>query len=337
MKKISFIKKMLIIVVGIMTMFVISCKEETEKEFLELVSESETYCVEGVMETHYMETSKQSSFKVLYKSQDQIKIVLKPVNSNDSQIILKNKDGVYVLVPTINKNFKIKSTWPDNGSYPYLLTSLTKDIANTSNPIITEDEETKTIETETKLYKEGETNKQKIVLDKETNLPKEVKVLDSGGELHVRVVFSKIQLDCEIDDKEFVVDDSMTTMRGQVEEDFSYENRSIKYPKYCPEGSTLSKEYTNASADGQNIISIMTYDGDNKFTIVQEYVNDKETITFAQESGYIIHVLGTPTIVKENGVQAFYEGVEYFVASDDLPVDEMIKVLASYMFTEEEK
>ena len=168
-------------------------------------------------------------------------------------------------------------------------------------------------------------------------MPKEVMVLDSKGELHIRVVFSKIELDCEIDDKEFVVNDSMTTMRGQVEDDFNYESRSIKYPKYCPEGSSLAKEYTNASADGLNISSIMTYDGENKFTIVQEYVNDKETITFAQETGYIIHVLGTPTIVKENGVQAFYEGIEYFVASEDLPVDEMIKVLASYMVTDEEK
>ncbi len=337
MKKISIIKKMFILIVCIMTFFVISCKEETEKEFMELMSEAGSYHIEGVMETHYLDTSKQSNFKVLYKSENQIKIVLKPVNSSDSQVILKNKDGVYVLVPTINKNFKIKSTWPDNGSYPYLLTSLTKDIANTSNPIITEDENTKTIETETKLYKDGESNKQKIILDKETNLPKEVMVLDSKGELHIRVVFSKIELDCEIDDKEFVVNDSMTTMRGQVEDDFNYESRSIKYPKYCPEGSSLAKEYTNASADGLNISSIMTYDGENKFTIVQEYVNDKETITFAQETGYIIHVLGTPTIVKENGVQAFYEGIEYFVASEDLPVDEMIKVLASYMVTDEEK
>ena len=162
MKKISIIKKMFILIVCIMTFFVISCKEETEKEFMELMSEAGSYHVEGVMETHYLDTSKQSNFKVLYKSENQIKIVLKPVNSNDSQVILKNKDGVYVLVPTINKNFKIKSTWPDNGSYPYLLTSLTKDIANTSNPIITEDENTKTIETETKLYKDGESNKQKI-------------------------------------------------------------------------------------------------------------------------------------------------------------------------------
>ena len=46
----------------------------------------------------------------------------------------------------------------------------------------------------------------------------------------------------------------------------------------------------------------MTYSGESAFTIVQEYINDKETITFSQETGYLIHVMGVPTILKENGV-----------------------------------
>ena len=330
----KYINSVLFIVL-LFTLFIfVSCKEETEKEFMEIVTETTSYELEGVMETHYMDTSKQSEFKVLYKSPDEIKITLTPVNGNDSQVILKNKDGVYVLVPSINKNFKIKSEWPKNGSYPYLLNSLAKDIANTQAPIITEDENTKTIETDTTLYKDATSNKQKIIFDKETNLPKEVQILDSEGKIYIRVVFTKIDLEKEIDEKEFVINDSMTTMRTQIDEDFKYDKRSIKYPRYCPEGSTLSKEFTQSSKDGLSVSSIMTYDGENKFTIVQEFINDKETIAFAQESGYLLHVFGVPTIIKENGVQAFYEGIEYTVASTDLPVEEMMKVLASYMVEE---
>lgn len=331
-------KKILILMLIISSFLLIGCGEkETEKEFMEIVTDSTSYKLEGVMETYYMETTKQSSFEVLYKSPDEIKITLTPVNGKDSQIIIKNSDGVYVLVPAINKNFKIKSDWPTNGSYPYLLTSLTKDIANTENPIITEDDDTKTIETDTLLYKDAVANKQKIILDKKTNLPKEVQVLDKQGNLYIKVVFTNIDLNKTLDSKEFVVDDSMTTMRSQITEEDVYSERKIKYPSYCPEGSKLSKEHTEASTDGKNVVSIMTYAGDNAFTIVQEYINDKETMALSYETGYIIHVLGHPTILKENALVTLYEGVEYTIASSELSLEEMVKILASYMIKKEEK
>lgn len=331
-------RKLLLLMLTFVLLCAFGCKQkDTEKEFMELITQSTTYKLEGVMETNYMEETKQSSFCVLYNSPDEIKIVLTPVNGKDSQIIIKNKEGVYVLVPAINKNFKIKSDWPSNGSYPYLLQSLTKDIANTENPVVTEDENTKTIETDTRFYKDAVANKQKIILDKKTNLPKEIQILDKQGNIYIRVVFTKIELDSKIDEKEFVVNDSMTTMRSKIEDEEIYGKREIKYPSYCPEGSKLEKEHTEASKDGKNVISIMTYTGTNDFTIVQEYINDRETMALSYETGYIIHVLGQPTILKENAIVTLYEGIEYTVASNNLPLEEMVKILSSYMIAKEEK
>lgn len=331
-------KKLLLVMLTLAMFTLFGCaKGEAEKEFMELVTQTTSYKIEGVMETNYLDDSKQSSFTCLYNSKDQIKIVLTPVNGKDSQIIIKNKDGVFVLVPAINKNFKIKSDWPENGSYPYLLQSLTKDIANTENPVITEDENTKTIETDTYLYKDAVANKQKIIIDKKTNLPKEVQILDKQGNIYIRVVFSNIEMDVKIDEKEFVINDSMTTMRSKTQDKDIYEKREIKYPKYCPEGAKLEKEHTESSKDGLNVISIMTYTGTCDFTIIQEYINDKEAMSLSYETGYVIHVLGTPAILKENAVVTLYEGVEYTVASDTLPLEEKIKILASYMVKLEEK
>ena len=54
--------------------------------------------------------------------------------------LLTTLSGLATLLGTLpiffnikNKNFKIKSTWPTNASYPYLLQSLAKDIANDEN------------------------------------------------------------------------------------------------------------------------------------------------------------------------------------------------------------
>ena len=48
------------------------------------------------------------------------------------EIILKNKDGVYVLTPALNKSFKFESNWPNNSSQSYILSALVNDI-NTDN------------------------------------------------------------------------------------------------------------------------------------------------------------------------------------------------------------
>src|SRR5699024_3232046 len=53
-------------------------------------------------------------------------------DEKSSQIILKNKDGVFVLTPSLNKSFKFQSEWPDNSSQPYLYQSLINDIIKDS-------------------------------------------------------------------------------------------------------------------------------------------------------------------------------------------------------------
>lgn len=48
--------------------------------------------------------------------------------NNHEQIILRNKDGVYVVTPSLNKSFKFQSEWPYNNSQVYLLQSIVDDI-----------------------------------------------------------------------------------------------------------------------------------------------------------------------------------------------------------------
>lgn len=335
----SKIKKLFgLLVMLIFGVFLIGCDEvKKTKEFTDVVNETQSYSLSGVMESFYLEGRKQSEFNVLYKSADEIKVVLKSVDSEDSQIILKNKNGVYVLIPTINKNFKIKSDWPVNASYPYLLQSLSKDIANEKNLITSEDENVKILQTKTYLYKDAAANTQKITVSKETGLPSEVQIFDKQGNLYVRVVFSEIKLNCEIDSKEFIVNETMSTMRSEYTSSIVYEEREIKYPLYYPEGCTLKNESKVENVDTFDATSIMTYEGDYAFTIIQQFVNDKETTSFAHETGEILMVLGVPCILKGNGIQTVYQGVEYTVASSDLAVEEMIKIVSSYIEDQLEK
>ena len=71
--------------------------------------------------------------KVDYLKPDYYKASLINKDTNHEQIILKNKSGVYVITPSLNKSFKFQSDWPFNSSQAYILDSLLKDLKNDSD------------------------------------------------------------------------------------------------------------------------------------------------------------------------------------------------------------
>ena len=162
---------MILMLVGVCILAGCKSEKETKESFLEKITEVKSYKVDGLLETFFENGRKQNDFSVYYKQPDYYKVELQSVENTDKQIILKNNDGVYVLVPSVNKNFKIKSSWPTNASYPYLLQSLAQDIANDEEMVTTETETTYTIQTKTKMHTEVDAVTQKIIFSKETNLP----------------------------------------------------------------------------------------------------------------------------------------------------------------------
>ncbi len=308
-------------------------KESTDESFLSELSSSKSYKVEGVMETFFDHGRRQSEFSVYYKQPEFIKVILKSVENDDQQIILKNKEGVYVLVPSVNKNFKIQSNWPSNASYPYLLQSLAQDIANDQDPLITETDTTYTIETETKMHTDADAVKQKIIFNKQTNLPTEVLVYDAQGDLFIRCVFTDIALDYNVSDQEFDVEESMTTaylIYG--DQGLTFKNRHFELPSYCSEGLTLSTSENVKT--GEDARTIMMFTGENNLTIIQEFINYSDKISTTTELGNVVMVMGNVGIMTDNYIKFIFEGVEYTIASKTLNKNELIKISSSYMMNE---
>lgn len=325
-------KIILLVLMFLVTISLAGCKgsKDTKESFLEKLSNSQGYKVDGVLETFFENGRKQSDFNVYYKQPDNLKVVLQSVENNDKQIILKNTEGVYVLVPSVNKNFKIKSTWPTNASYPYLLQSLAKDIANDEEAIVTETETTYTIQTKTKMHTEADAISQKIMFNKETNLPTEVLVYENDGDLFMRCVFKNIDLEYNVSDEEFDVEKSMTSAYLTFGENgLVFNNRSFSLPTYCPEGLTL-KSNQNVK-EGEDARAVMLFTGESNLTIIQELINYDEEMVVASENGEVVMVMGNVGIISDNYIKFVFEGIEYTVASNTLSMSELMNVSSSYM------
>ncbi|MFA7435032.1 MAG: hypothetical protein WC006_01530 [Bacilli bacterium] len=336
----SWYKILMVFIMLLTFSLLVSCGKDNdiEKAFADELTKANSYKVEGVMESFYDSGRKRNEFSVYYKNPDFIKVVIKSEDKSDKQIILKNTEGVYILIPAVNKNFKIQSSWPENASYPYLLQSLAKDIANDPELVKTEDENTVTIETKTKMHADAVPVRQKIVFDKVTELPTEVLTYDANDNLYIRTVFTNIDLAYNISDDEFDLNNSMSSVRLEYTEPVTYPDRGVGYPVYIPEGFAIASEKTTKNTDETEVLSIMKYKSEEEgFTIIQEFINDSEVVKYQEEKAEIVILLGNLSILKKNSVQTIYNGVEYTVASSELSLDEIIKITQSYMIVQEEK
>ena len=145
------------------------------------------------------------------------RVELQNPNTVETQIMIKNADGVYVLVPSINKTFKVNSSWPANSSYPYLLQSISNDIISDSNMITKKEGKDTTLELKAKLFNGDQNTTQKIIFD-ENKMPKEVLLYDKNHNLLTRFVVKSIEQNPSLDQQLFKTTESLETLNVYYKE-----------------------------------------------------------------------------------------------------------------------
>ena len=198
MKKLLVILAMLFIVTG--------CGKTSEsdivKEFSNMVDKSRSYKINGTMEISNDEEKFVYNLETYYMKDNYYKVILVNQTNNHEQIILKNKNDVYVITPELNKSFKFQSEWPDNSSQSYLLKSIKNDLMSDKNVKLLESDNSYVIKSKVNYPNNQELVEQKVYFDKQMNL-KKVEVLDKNGIVKIKVTFNKIDLKANLKEKDF--------------------------------------------------------------------------------------------------------------------------------------
>lgn len=323
-------KKVLFLIMILIGLFILGCVKSADESFESILDDAQSYVCEGVMESFFDQGKKETNFKVCFKKPSYLKVEFGSEDNN--QVVVKNEEGVYILIPAVNKNFKIDSSWPNNASYPYLLESIKSDLSK-EGLTKTENENSYTYQTTSKLFNDGVETKQLITLDKATNLPIEVIVYDQNDEVYIRISFTKIELNKEINDKEFEIETIMQELRKEELTVFS--QREFLLPSYIPEGCSTNNDNTLVTGTDDELVSIMKFTGNSTFTIIQEYINDSEVLSTTMSSGEIMTFLGNIGIYKGESIEVYCDGIMYTLASDSLNSTELIKIMSSYFTTPE--
>lgn len=145
-------------------------KKDVLKDLSKKINDMKGYHLEGILEIQNNEDNYSYDVNVTYTKDDKFRVSLKNKINNHEQIILKNKDGVYVLTPSLNKSFKFQSEWPYNNSQSYLLQTLLKDIKNDEEMTLNETENGYTFNTKANYSNNKNLVKQNINFDKDLNI-----------------------------------------------------------------------------------------------------------------------------------------------------------------------
>lgn len=328
-------KKIFPILLIISFIFILgACSKKTDDDIIKSLGEKidkvEKYEVNAVMDVKEMNKSHLFDVNIKYLKPDLYKITLKNRDSNNVQVILKNKEGVFVLTPALNKSFKFQSDWPHNSSQPYLYQSIVKDIINDKDTVLVKRDGEIEITAKVNYRRSNELNTQKIIIDEKTLFPKDVIVFDNKNNEKIKVTFSDVNYKPKFDKDEFNLEFSMNNALETYKNILpTFENRSIMYPTYITSGVTLVDEIIKEIGSGKR--AIMTFEGTASFTVVEEYLEVAEVF----EASEIIY--GDPIITcsgiafqTKNTITWHENGIEFFIISDSLSADELYLIANSF-------
>lgn len=330
MKKTSFILMLIFLSVALV---LVACGEKSPEKVLskleDRLSTLDGYKANAEMKMSTGKEDQNYQIDIWHKKKDYYRVSLASVHDDKgSQVILKNDDGVFVVTPALNKSFKFQTEWPENSSQPYLFQSLVNDVKNDKDATFTATDTHYIFHTKTNYQSNNNLPFQEIYFDKKSYTPVLVKVLDKDKQPVVEVTFSSFDIDPSFEDDDFKIEkNNEKEEEVSVSVDENGDPLSVLFPLYTADAQLTDKQEIELD-DGQRVI--MTFSGEKSFTLIQEKLNSMSTMSYPKEvQGEIVNLGFTIGALSENIIEWNYNGIDFYLASEDLTKEELIDVASS--------
>jgi outer membrane lipoprotein-sorting protein len=330
-------KSWVLLLVGLFMVLVLAgCGEKSQADVVQSlekkIGEMSGYKAKGKMTLQTGSEPQEYEIEIWHKGPTFYRVNLKNSQKEQSQMILRNDEGVFVLTPALNKSFRFQSDWPQNSSQAYLFESLVKDIVNDPEAKFKAAEDKYVFETKTNYQNNRMLPAQEITFNKKDLSPSIVKVMDTDRNPLVVVEFSSFEFNASFDENSFDVEKNMSSAQIEVPTMATGDREpfAVKYPLDQPAGVELVKETEVDTENGKRVI--LTFDGEKSFTIIQESAEiaaPASASTSTYVNGYPADLGFTIGAMTESSLTWSYDGVDYMLASEDLTEDEMLMVAKS--------
>ena len=184
------------------------------KKFQNKIEKADNYILKGNMSIVSNEDTFTYKVEASKSKEGYYKVSLINQTNNHEQVILKNKDGVYVVTPDLNKSFKFQSDWPNNGSQSYLIDVLLNDVINDDKVHVEKDY----IQCKVNYPNNNTLYSEKIYLDKDYGV-KKVEVLDQDGNVKITLNVNSINYKAKFKEEYFSLESLISDDEVKDEQD----------------------------------------------------------------------------------------------------------------------
>lgn len=295
--------------------------ENAIKKFQNKIEKANNYILKGNMSIVSNEDTFTYKVEASKSKEGYYKVSLINQTNNHEQVILKNKDGVYVVTPDLNKSFKFQSDWPNNGSQSYLLDVLLNDVINDDKVHVEKDY----IQCKVNYPNNNTLYSEKIYLDKDYGV-KKVEVLDQDGNVKITLNVSSINYKAKFNDKYFSLENLITKEDIKSEQD-NIDNKDNNKTTTKPQNTT---ETTTTKAGETTITTTKRIQNDEnngkENNTTENNTNEENTSNILKDIIYPLYIpqnthLNTKdTISTDNGNRAIltFSGDSPFVLIEEV-------------------
>lgn len=232
-----------------------------------------------------------------------------------------------MITPSLNKSFKFQSEWPYNNSQVYLLKSIIDDLETDSERTFEKKDNYYVFTSKVNYPNNKKLEKQAVYIDQDLNI-KEVQVLDASNNVQIRMAFQKIDYKPKFSDKYFTLDENLANVNVDTEStETTSKIEDIIYPMYLPINTHLSSKEVINTESGERLI--LTFSGDSPFMLIEETATYEEEHTIIPTYGKLDFLSDTLAVINDNSINWISNGIEYYVVSDVVSVDELLEVARS--------
>ncbi|MDA1477789.1 LolA family protein [Bacillus changyiensis] len=331
MKKVR--KSFVLLLTGLLVVFMLSaCGQKSQEDIVtgldKKAKEYTSYKAKAKMTIETGTEPQVYNVEIWHKKPSFYRVYLENPKKDQSQVILRNENGVFVLTPSLNKSFRFHSDWPNNSSQVYLFESLVKDIKNDGEANFLTKDSKYMFETKTNYQHNQMLPTQEIVFNKKNLTPSSVKVMDTDRKAMVTVEFKSFEFDKPLDKSSFDEKKNMTLSQIDVTTSAEpSESFAVKTPLDLPQGVKKLEEKEMTTDDGKRIV--ITYGGEKTFTLIQEKARVAKTSASVSMSGEPVNLGFTVGVLQEKSLSWTYDGVDYLLSSEDLSQNELLMVAKS--------
>ncbi len=238
---------------------------------------------------------------------------------DSEQLIIKNDSGVFVITPSLNKEFKFDSNWPLNSSHAYLLEAINKDIKADSEATGTQNDQLIVIECKISHKTNQRLTKMRYTCD-ENFIPKQTVFLNGNNEEIIRVDFDTFTPNSNLGKDNF----NEKKYLNQAEEGPNESETSLSITAgYVVEGSSL------ASSSIKNDTTILCYSGEQSYVIIVNKVEVSSEVVAIEDYNDIEFLESGLCLLADNCMRYYLNGYEISIYSETLSVDDYLSIASS--------